>query len=81
MSLYGIYDHVTHNPLGLPHCPLILSIYNVFQPPAKTFGEPAAIDVQVGSPTLPHGMPFILTLPDPDPIGTACPGHGDPGSR
>ena len=73
----------THNPLGLTHCPLILSIYNVFQPPAKTFGEPAATEVHpvIPSPTLPHPNPFTFTVPEPAVIGAECDGHGDPGSK
>jgi hypothetical protein len=47
--------------------------------PAKTLDEPAATEVQVGSPTLPHEIPFINTELEPEEIGTAWPGQGLPG--
>jgi hypothetical protein len=53
------------------------------QPPAKTLPEPAATEVQpeIASPTLPAPLPFTLTVEEPDDIGAACGGQGDPGKR
>ena len=41
--------------------------------PAKTFGDPAATDVQpdILSPTLPAPLPLTKTEPEPDAIGAA----------
>tara|TARA_B100000945_G_C19926882_1_gene387731 strand:+ start:172 stop:447 length:276 start_codon:yes stop_codon:yes gene_type:complete len=45
--------------------------------PAKTFGDPAATDVQpdIPSPTLPHPLPFTNTVVLPVAIAAACGGH------
>ena len=53
------------------------------QPPAKTFGEPAATDVHdvIPSPTRPAPNPFTFTVDEPDVIGAACAGQGAPGSK
>ena len=49
--------------------------------PANTFGDPAATDVHVASPTLPHPLPFTNTVLLPVAIAAECGGHGSPGSR
>ena len=52
-------------------------------PPAKTFDEPAATDVQpvIASPILPQPLEFTKTVAEPVEIGAACGGQGEPGNR
>jgi hypothetical protein len=57
---------------GTPLLNLVAIIY-----PAKTFGDPAATDVQpdIPSPTLPHPLPFTKTVELPVAIDAECGGH------
>jgi hypothetical protein len=52
-----------------------------YYPPAKTFDEPAATEVQVGSPTLPACLLLTYTVDEPDDIGAAWPGQIGAGKR
>jgi hypothetical protein len=64
---------------GTPLLNLVAIIY-----PAKTFGDPAATDVQpdIPSPTLPQPLPFTKTVVLPVAIAAECGGHtGAAGGR
>jgi hypothetical protein len=52
-------------------------------PPAKTFDEPAATEVQplIPSPILPAPLLFTNTVEEPDAIGAEWPGQGAGGKR
>jgi hypothetical protein len=52
-------------------------------PPANTFGEPAATEVQpeIASPILPTPLPFAKTVVDPVVIAAEWEGQGAPGSK
>jgi hypothetical protein len=59
---------------------VIVAIVYLFYP-ANTLGEPAPTAVQVGSDTLPIGVPLSRkTVDEPFEIGVACPGQGEPGN-
>jgi hypothetical protein len=60
-----------------------VAIFYLSHPPAKTLEEPAATDVHPDkeSPTLPAPFPLTFTVEEPDAIGAACAGHGEPGNR
>jgi hypothetical protein len=51
----------------------IIFLFIKFHPPANTFDDPAATDVQpdIASPILPHPKPLIKTEPEPTAIGAA----------
>jgi hypothetical protein len=58
-------------------------MFYLSHPPAKTFDEPAATEVHPDnpSPTLPAPFPLTLTVLEPDAIGAACGGQGEPGNK
>ena len=62
---------------------LVVAMFYLSHPPAKTFDEPAATDVHPDnpSPTLPAPFPLTKTEPEPDAIGAAWAGHGEPGNK
>jgi hypothetical protein len=69
------------------HVPFGFAIIYGCDGPANTFGDPAATEVHVASPTLPIPKAFPLssllqkTVVLPVAIGAECEGQGAPGRR
>jgi hypothetical protein len=61
----------------------VIFLFIRFYPPAKTFDDPAATDVQpdIASPILPQPLLLIKTVVEPTAMGLAWGGHIGAGRR